>query len=388
MISNKLFIALAALGIVLASCKRKGCMDERATNYEEKAKKDDQSCEYKEAPSTYAFTDTDGNSTVSYNGQKQRLDMLEEMVTYLKIANTKGTTLDVDQLKKMYANDSHNWADANNLEMTGSSKQLKNKTAGGDETITNVFEKHMEDAAAASALNQDGSPGTAGVYPKDGKGPYLMSAEGHEYTQLIEKGLMGAVFYYNIVQVYLGDDKMNVDNETPEEGKSYTEMEHHWDEAFGYFTSEVDYPANGTDRFIGKYANNLEGTLESGTKIMNAFLEGRNAIANNQLDIRDAQREILKKELEIVFAGTAIHYINSTIENISKTNARNHALSEAYAFIDALKYGANGNFSTSDVNDMLTTIGNDFNNVSVDDLNTVKDQIASKVGLENVKNSL
>ena len=72
-----------------------------------------------------------------------------------------------------------------------------------------------------------------------------MDANGIEYTQLIEKGLMGAVFYYQITNVYLGDGKMDVDNADqvdPDNGKYYTTMEHHWDEAFGYFSDAVDFP--------------------------------------------------------------------------------------------------------------------------------------------------
>ena len=72
--------------------KKKGCTDSNATNYSEEAKKDDGSCEYATPveeetytiPTTYTFKDTDGNSTVSFGGQQQRLDMLSEMVTYMK----------------------------------------------------------------------------------------------------------------------------------------------------------------------------------------------------------------------------------------------------------------------------------------------------------------
>ena len=54
-------------------------------------------------------------------------------------------------------------------------------------------------------------------------------------------------------------------------------MEHHWDEAYGYFTDAVDYApnGNGTNRFWGKYANSREGVLQSATKISQAFRIGR-----------------------------------------------------------------------------------------------------------------
>ena len=391
----KRVLLLIITGLLLVSaCKKKGCIDEEAINFDEKAKKDDGSCEYDqslEIPDTYSFLDENGNSTVSFDGQKQRLDMLSEMVTYLKTGNTKGTILDADQLKNMYANENYNWIDANGLGTTGSSKQLKNKTAGGDASITDQFEFYFDSVAAISAYNRDGSPGTSGVYPEDGKGPYLMNANGQEYTQLIEKGLMGAVFYYNIVLVYLSDDKMNVDNTTAvdaENGKYYTEMEHHWDEAFGYFSSEIDYPTNGADRFIGEYAHDREDLLSSSTKIMNAFLTGRAAISSDDMTTRDQQRGIIKTELEKVFAATGIHYLNSAIENISSTNARNHALSEAYAFIESLQYGGTDYINSTDVNSWLNTIGKDFNNVTIANLNIVKDEISSALSLDDIKDQL
>lgn len=43
---NLIFIALAASTLFLNSCKKEGCTDSKATNYNEKAKKDDGSCTY------------------------------------------------------------------------------------------------------------------------------------------------------------------------------------------------------------------------------------------------------------------------------------------------------------------------------------------------------
>ena len=84
-------------------------------------------------------------------------------------------------------------------------------------------------------------------------GTYLQAATGQEWTQLIEKGLMSACFASQMTGNYLAgiaeDDNVTADE--PAAGKYYTEMEHHWDEAYGYFTDTTDYPAGGTDRFWG-----------------------------------------------------------------------------------------------------------------------------------------
>ena len=77
-------------------------------------------------------------------GQQQRLEMLSEMVTYMKTANTAGVMVDATTLRNMYANSGYTWTDAPALGMTGSSKQLKSKTAAGDVGVQTMFENYMD----------------------------------------------------------------------------------------------------------------------------------------------------------------------------------------------------------------------------------------------------
>lgn len=345
-------------------------------------------------PTTYVFVDGSSQSTVNFNGQQQRLEMLSELVVYMKTANTLGTTVSATQLKNMYANNGYTWVDAPGLGMTGSTKQLKNKTAEGDIGVQAMFEIYMDSLAYISSLNFSNSTetyGQAGVWT-NGTKSYLMGGNGFEYGQLIEKGLMAAVFMNQMTVNYLGtlaDD----DNTTPLPGKTYTEMQHHWDEAFGYFSSEIDYPTNGADRFWGKYAQGSRETLlGTGTNIMNAFLKGRAAIDNNDYATRDAQIVIIRDQMEKVCAGTAIHYLNEAKANITSPIVKNHVLSEAIAFIDGLRYGYNSvngvSITSAEVDTVLGYIGNDLSAVTIVNLNLAIDLIASKTGLNNVKASL
>lgn len=344
-------------------------------------------------PATYTFVNGSNVSTVSYDGQKQRLEMLSEMVTYMKTANTAGNFIDATQLKNMYANNAYTWVDAPSLGMTGSSKQLKNKTAEGDIGVQNMFEAYMDSIDVISDLNNTNSTetyGQGGVWT-NGTKSYLQSAYGFEYGQLIEKGLMCAVFMNQMTVNYLGtvgDD----DNTTIITGKTYTEMQHHWDEAYGYFTSEYDYPTNGTDRFWGKYANGREGILGSATNLSLAFRKGRAAIDNNDYATRDAQITVIRNEIEKVCAGTAIHYLNGAKSNITNPTIKNHQLSEAIAFINGLRYGYNSingvSISSAEIDTVLGYIGTDFNNVTIPNLNMAIDMIAAKTGLTSVKASL
>ena len=103
--------ALILLSITITSCKKKGCTDELATNYNSEAKKDDGTCVYDTAPtytipSTYNFEDESGNSTVSYSGQTDRLNQLEELASYAKSGNA--AVLDVVILNAMFANTGDN----------------------------------------------------------------------------------------------------------------------------------------------------------------------------------------------------------------------------------------------------------------------------------------
>ena len=367
-----------------------GCTDESAANYDSAANVDDASCEYDiVAPAEYVFVDDNGNSTVSYSGQHQRLNMLSEMVTYMKSANTPGAAIEASVLLSMYANDGYAWLDTDTLGMTGSSKQLKSKTAGGDPAVTAQFEAWMAELGSASAATVsgvfDGGPGVVGVVETTGTGSgYLQSATGQEWVQLIEKGLMGACFHYNISSVYLGPDKMEVDNTNavdPDAGKYYTTMEHHWDEAYGYFTVATNYPEEGTDRFLGKYAWKREDPLGSATKISDAFRLGRAAISEGDMDLRDVQIEVIRYELERMLGGTAIHYLNDAITDIAEDSRRNHELSEAMAFIQALVYADTPAVNQQDVDEVMNALGADFYNVTATSMAAARDLLAQKLGL-------
>ena len=386
----------------LSNCK-KGCTDPAATNFDSEVKKDNNTCEYIidngiVVPTTYSFVDENGVSTVDFSGQAQRLDMLSEMVVYMKRANTQGIFVSSAQLKAMYANNAYTWTDANSLGMTGSSKQLKDKTAystadgSPDAGIQLLFESYMDSIDIISNYNTVGSAGVSGVWPNDGvKGPYLMDGNGFDYAEAIEKGLMSAVFASQITINYLGtlsDD----DNTNLVSGKNYTDMQHHWDEAYGYFTSSIDFPVSGTDRFWGEYGTIVEPLTLTSSKISEAFRTGRAAIDANDYNVRDAQIIIIRNEMEKLQAASAIHYLNTTKTLISNNTGRGHALTEAYCFLNGMRFGYNAvnslGMTTAEIDQALGYIGTDFNNVTITGLNLAIDLIASKTGLDSVKGDL
>ena len=328
-----------------------------------------------EVPATYTFTN------VSYSGQTDRLNMLEEMTTYMKTGNTSGTVLDAQALKDMYANE-------NNPFSFTSTKQLKSKTFSLD---TDLFEGYMDAIATASESTVAGSNGVAGVVESnDGSKKYLFDENGIEYTQLIEKGLMGAVFYYQATAVYLGEDRIGaaVDNENITEGEG-TDMEHHWDEAFGYLGVPTDFPTN-TDgiRFYGKYSNGRDALLNCNNTLMDAFILGRAAISNKDMDIKDQQIPIVRDTWEEVVAGTAIHYLNGGNANLADDALRNHELSEAIAFTSALKYNPTKRITDAQIQEVLNLIGTNLYEVTSADLVAARDLLSGIYGFDSVKDQL
>ena len=379
-------LALGSMVILLAvSCSKEGCTDPNASNYDANAgTTNNDLCEYNyDVPSTYAFTDADGNNTVSYGGQTARMDMLSEMVTYLKSANGSNATpatLDASTLLAMYDNSYTGWTDQS---LVGNGKQLKSKTALADAGIQAMFEAWMSTAASSSPSNTTS---------------YLQSSTGLEWTQMIEKGLMGACFASQMTSNYLAGIEAD-DNETAvdaDNGKFYTEMEHHWDEAYGYFTDAVDYPTNGTDRFWGKYANKsyLEDNLGSATDISTAFRTGRAALSAHNTADALVQRDIIIAEVKQMQAGMAIHYLNDVKSKVSSgadQSAINHSMSEALAFLFGMQFiSETPDMNSSDVMAYVSTIESDVASYAsnLTEINTLIDAIASASGLESVKNNL
>lgn len=336
-------------------------------------------------PQTYSFQ-RDNLTTVSFTGQIDRLDQLSELKNMMGKANA-GETISGQVLLDMYANTGDNGG--GNFTFT-STKQLKDKTFAS--AVSNI-ETLLSEMAANSVSPGDASAGTAGLLERVGKGTtILVDANGREYAQLIEKGLMGSVFLNQIYNTYLTDDRTgdDVQNITLREGKNYTDMEHHWDEAFGYFGVPLDFPTTTTNRFWGNYSNGRDALIGSNQTLMDAYLKGRTAIVNFDFEEKNAQRDVLYEKLELLAAATSIHYINATLSNVGGDQGElHHALSEAWAFIESLLYSPRAKLTAEEVNTILQTdIGENFYEVTISGLNTAKDKLSTTFDLDNVKNDL
>jgi len=351
-------------------------------------------------PATYTF-ERSSSTTVDFSGQSSRLLMLEEMGNNIKTAATNGTVASQSVLTNMYSN-TNNAFETTALNTSG--KQLKDKTAaskdyfqlflGGGTTTEKIsvqafFETQLTLANTAS-LGTAASAGVAGSY-LDGTSKRLFASNGLEPQQVLLKGMMGASFMDQIVNNYLsknkldeGTNKINNTNKVLEDSKTYTTMEHTWDEAYGYI-----YGVDGT-KFWSSYIDQVNADTDFNTvkaDINLAFRTGRAAIVANDYTTRDAQIDIIKAKLAIVPAVRAVFYLQEGKGKLTTDKGAKafHALSEAYGFIISLRYTNKPGtdkpyFTKAEVDAMLANMISGTNGFwDIDTLGTKLDSISAQI---------
>ncbi|MFZ6052392.1 DUF4856 domain-containing protein [Halocola ammonii] len=360
---NKWTVGILSAALMLTACSKD---DE---NTPEENVDTGVNCEANE----YCFTDGEGNLTVSYSGQIARLNQMEELTSYMKEANTPGISVDAATMKEMFSNNNGNGSTHFSSEAAVAGKQLKNKCFLG---TVNLYEAYMDSLAMISVNSSEGSNGTAGVVTSTANPDkkYLLNANGFEYTQLIEKGLMGDVFYYQAIETYIvGVEDGAYDNSSTLEGEFYTEMEHKFDEAFGYFGAPQDFLENpGNARFHAKYCNSRNDALETNEAIFNAFIGARTNISADDLGAAQIEMDEIRLQWHRVVAGTAISYLKGATQNMMDPAIKCHQLSEAYAFIGNLLHNAPYNLSPDQVQIARDYMGDNFYETTIEDIeNTI-----------------
>ena len=212
----------------------------------------------------------------------------------------------------------------------------------------------------------------------------MVDAKGIEYGQLVQKGLTGAVMLDQISNVYLGDEKMSVDNKTIVTGTNYTQLEHHWDEAYGYLTQNPTFPyrVNGgaaQERFLGAYLRQVADS----SKFFEAFLKGRAAVVNADKATRDQQITFIRTASEKAIAMIAVSYLNKTLKSISSDPAAAmHAYAEGLGFIYSLRFAHNPKVNKTQSDEYMNKLmgSKGFYSLTPTAINEVKKGIADKYG--------
>lgn len=352
-------------------------------------------------PESYSFV-RDGESTVSYSGQTTRLNQSNELYDAL---NDNSASL--TDLNNMFQGDEGSSSGFTDESLNGTTKIIGNKTSAsvlrGDALTKAQFVQWLTDYTEIIIPNwaADASAGNPGQY-----GNYHFTSKGHEIDQLFFKGLIGAFCLDQIVNNYIHPNQLDSGNRTENntndvlsDGKNYTDMEHKWDEGFGYLYGQVTditinngLPASGesSGNLLMKYFKKVEENYDPGIalKVYDAFKTGRAAIVAKRYDDRDAQAEIIKQELSKVIGQYAVHYLNSAYSKISGDGDRRdafHGLSEGYGFILSLQFTNDGNdepyFTKEEVDSYLEQI-DDFYNVEAQTLLNIHNEIKSRFGIE------
>lgn len=359
---KKIILLITAMSLLFISCS-----DDSGTNPDPK--------DYT-VPETYSFDNVD------YSGQTARLEMIEEMDAIVQDAKSNGTPIDIAKLNAMIRNEDNPFASA---ELNESGKDIYSKI---DPSKTSFFTELIADMGTINTTEvaEDGKGGI--VTTADGKKTYLVSAKGWDYGEILEKGLMGALMFHQVVG-YTSEDKIGdaVDNTTVTEGKG-TPMQHHWDEAFGYFGATKDFPkvTEGIS-FVAKYANGRNTLIGLNDMLMkNGYLKGRAAINNNDHDAKwEAVKEI-RKGWELTFVTTAIHYLNLAKANYTDDAMRTHTLSECYGFLWSVQF--NPDKTGTIYQEALDKLGDNFWTITIADIDAVKEILAKGYNLENIANDL
>ncbi|MES2680030.1 MAG: DUF4856 domain-containing protein [Bacteroidota bacterium] len=315
-------------------------------------------------PTTYNFANADFSSST------RQIEMLGELTTYLRSAHTTTAatqpTLSAQKLKDMYANVNNPFA-SNTLNTSGIN--LKTKT-GNALSFQSLMEANFDDAQPASisaAANPTTSTASNGVRGKlvSPARAILVDANGFEYKEYAEKGLMGAVFYYQATTLL--STISSLDNTQIVNGR--TAQEKAWDEAFGYFGVPVAFPTSTVGlRNWGSYCNSVNVAINSNSTIMNAFLKGRAAISNKDNAGRDAAATTVINTWEKVAAAKCISYLKGAKNNLSDKATLHHNLSEGYGFVVSFQYNPSKTINATDIATLLGYFGTNLHNLSTSNL--------------------
>lgn len=361
-------------------------------------------------PTTYVF-ERDGSSTVSFSGQTTRIAMATEILSAFS-----DNTLDQAAIDGMFSHveGAENFSETS---LNDSDKSVRSKVAASTDyysanTVDSNAIKSDFDALIAEQTTSvfpnwetDAMAGVAGNIQVAGGGrTRYVNAKGVELNQVFAKSLIGALMTDQMLNNYLSESVLDEganreDNDAGVllEGKSYTNMEHKWDEAYGYLYGASADPTNPNstigedDRFLNDYvgvANGDDDFAGLADDIFNAFKLGRAAIVAGDYTVRDAQAAIIREKISSVIAIRAVYYLMSGSAGLSEATPDMasvfHSLSEAYGFVYSLQFTRNPQtdapyFTKAEVESMIDDMMGDGENGLWDATPETLEAIAAKI---------
>ncbi|MBQ4846219.1 DUF4856 domain-containing protein [Pseudoalteromonas sp. MMG005] len=370
----------------------------------------------------YDFLNKDtGESTVSYSGQTARHILIKEIYNYIAseaFAEHAGSMTAVElkaELNKFYklTDDEYSAIWENKtlsvtttpaakqttlFAVSSSHKDLSGKIAGNDsegqhkvwndgtsfigwEGLATNTPEGLIDVLFDQLVTRAQSANVETPLGDEIDSKYV-TADGVDLKQMIQKFLYGAVAFSQGADDYL-DDKLEgdptkdrkpkgllSDNTSLVDGKAYTNLEHQWDEGFGYFGAARNYLSYSDDEIAGKggrdawqgyqdtnadgnvdlkseynFGNSTNaakrdrgsnGTTDLTKEAFEAFYAGRKLIADNAGSaLTEEQAKELKATAKTAvlaweksISATVVHYINDTRTDLEEMKAGGYDVSK------------------------------------------------------------
>lgn len=260
--------------------------------------------------------------------------------------------------------------------MAGIDNPLRNKTLLGWRSIKTPHELIQSLIAlyAKNTVSEKPFSVPNGTNPKQSINESHITADGLDISQIIQKFLYGAISFSQTAGDYLSTDLgptkgINADNTNPaKQGAPYTALEHHFDEAFGYWGAARDFLNYSDQESMKKLSidTNRDGLIQIkeeknlgmsvnasrvdktafdqdinlSNEIMLAFLKGRHLITKRPTNYEKylkANVEIILNGIEKTYAALTIHYINKTLNEYSEYGTTKYLYKDFVKFWSELK---------------------------------------------------
>ena len=330
---------------------------------------------------TYSIPTTYNFSNANFADATTRVGMIVEIQNVEKVATTG--TVNGALAKNMVSNTSAPFTTA---AYNTSGLQIKDQSAALFQTDVLRF---IDTLTAVSKTGKTATRGVAGVGTSTASATtkYALTANGMNYAQVFNKTAMGGLITYQIVTTMAAVNAGTIDNTTQVNGS--TALEHAWDLAFGYWGVPIDFPTNKTGaKLWGSYSTQVDSGYHANKILMDAFLKGRAAISNKDIVTAKAQSVIILQAMERLTGAAALQEVKEVKESISDNIARNSRLSECYGFVYSLKYNPKKTISDQQIDTILALFPKNFYDLTLDQLNAIRDAVAKQYDFDNVKDIL
>jgi hypothetical protein len=358
-IFSALFIAL----VIMAGCKKtETAPPEEVFNYT--------------IPTTYNF------ANANFADVTTRLGMYTEINNLMK--NVLTGTFDGVKVKAMLNNTGNNFTTAG---YNTSGLQLMDQYAPAFKTDVIRFIDTLVKINAIYTTPASRSIAGVGASSANAASKYALTGAGVNYAQVFAKGNMGGLVTHQIVSTMTAIANQTIDNTTVVSGS--TAMEHAWDAAFGYWGVPVDFPTNKTGvKLWGSYTTQVDEGYKANKILMDAFLKGRAAVSAKDKKTFVEQAKIIIATFEKLHGAGALQEVKEAKDAISDNILRNSRISEMFGFIYSIKYNPNKVTTDAQYNAMLAAFPANYYDLTLTQLNALRDVIATQYGFEAVKDIL